>query len=201
MAVWPKSLKPNFKQVFSHQKGDLWTQTEINMDLHTGTHIDSQLHKIKGGSSIDKLGPEEMIGPAFVVYLPKIKAITAKDLDNLNLPKNITRLLFKTSNSDLWAKNEKRFQKKFVALSIDAAFWIVEHKIKLVGNDYLSVAPFGNAAEVHRILLEKEIVLLEGLNLSGVRPGIYQLICLPIKFIGTEAAPVRAVLLPIKNEK
>ncbi len=199
MVVWPGSLKPHFKQVLSFKKGDSWTETEINMDLHTGTHIDGPLHRIRGGASVDKLGLEAMVGPAFVAYLPKAKTITPEILDNLNLPKGTSRLLFKTSNSKLWAKQNTGFQKKFVALTVNGAEWLVDHKIKLIGNDYLSVGQFSEdgrvQAEVHRILLEKGIALLEGLNLSGVKPGIYQLICLPVKLVGTEAAPARAILI------
>ncbi|MBI2626196.1 MAG: cyclase family protein [Candidatus Nealsonbacteria bacterium] len=195
MTVWPKGLAPLFKMISSFNKGDQWTETEVKMNLHSGTHLDSPLHKIKGGSSIDKLRLEEMIGPAFVVHLPKIKVITAQDLDDLNLPKNTARLLFKTFNSNFWKNKEKKFQKKFVGLSPDAASWLVSHKIKLVGNDYLSVAQFDKQPEVHKILLENKIILLEGLNLSSVKAGVYQLICLPMKFMNTEAASARAILI------
>ena len=200
MVVWPKTLKPRFKQVSSHKKGDLWTETEINMDIHTGTHIDGPLHRIKRGATVEKLPLGIMMGPAFVASLPKIKVITPKVLDSLRLPKGTIRLLFKTSNSDFWSK-KIGFQKEFVALTPEAAQWLVEHKIKLIGNDYLSVGPFSDdgkaQAEVHRILLKKGIVLLEGLNLSGVKPGVYKLICLPLKLVGTEAAPVRAILIDL----
>lgn len=201
MPLWPKSLKPHFKHVFSHKKGDIWTQTEINIDLHTGTHIDAPLHRIKGGASVDKLDLEIMVGRVFVAHLPKIKAITSRDLDNLNLPKGTTRLLFKTSNSKFWSKRKLGFQKKFVALTADGARWLVNNKIKLVGNDYLSIGPFSETgevqAEVHCILLKSGIIVLEGLNLSGVKQGVYQLICLPLKLAGLEASPVRAVLIKL----
>ncbi|MBI2042739.1 MAG: cyclase family protein [Candidatus Nealsonbacteria bacterium] len=194
--VWPKSSKPNFKLVSSHKRGDLWTETEINMNLHTGTHIDAPLHRIKRGASVDKIPLEILSGPAFVAYLPKAKSITSKELDGLRLPKGTSRLLFRTANSNLWERKQKKFQNDFVALSVDGALWLATHKIRLVGNDYLSVAPFGkDTAEVHRILLQKGIIALEGLNLSGVKPGEYQLICLPLKLTGPEAAPVRAVLV------
>lgn len=198
MLFWPKTLKPHFKQVFSHKKGDLWTETEIHMDLHTGTHIDSPLHRIKGGISIDKLPLEAMMGPVFVAFLPKAKVITSKELGKLKLPKDVSRLLFKTANSNFWKNKEKKFQKKFVGLAPDAAIWLAKKKIRLIGNDYLSVAQFDKQPEVHKILLESKIILLEGLNLSGVKPGVYQLVCLPLKLINTEAAPVRALLLPLK---
>ena len=199
MPIWPGSLKPNFKRVFSHEKGDLWTQTEIHMDLHTGTHIDSPLHRIPSGISIDKLPLKTLVGKAFVAYLPRVVAITSRDLENLNMPGGTTRLLFKTCNSDFWSKQKIGFQKKFAGLTVDGAQWLADHGIELIGNDYLSVSLFTKKgevqAEVHRILLKKNIVLLEGLNLAGVKPGVYQLICLPLNLAGLEASPVRAVLI------
>ena len=113
-------------------------------------------------------------------------------MNNLRAPKGTSRLLFKTSNSKL---GQNKFNKHFVGLSPHAAQWLVDRKIKLVGNDYLSIAPFGLIYETHQILLKNKVVVLEGLNLTGVKPGAYQLICLPIKLVGTEAAPVRAVLI------
>lgn len=197
MVLWPKSAKPCFRQVSSHKKGGLWTETEMNINLHTGTHIDSPLHRIKGGVSVDRLSLGIMVGPAFVAYLPEAKVITPKELGNLYLPKETSRLLFKTFNSNFWKNKAKKFQKKFVGLSPDAASWLVKKKIRLIGNDYLSIAQFDEQPEVHRILLKNKIILLEGLNLSGVKPGVYQLICLPLKLAGCEAAPARAVLLPL----
>ena len=191
MVVWPKSAEPCFKRSVS----DLWIETEIGLGLHTGTHIDAPLHRIKGGSTTDKLPLEAMVGPVFVAFLPKAKVITSKELDGLHLPGGTERLLFKTSNSNFWAKKEKKFQKKFVGLSPGGASWLVENKIKLIGNDYLSVAKFDEQPEVHEILLKNKIILLEGLDLSKVKQGVYQLICLPLKLAGTEAAPVRAILV------
>jgi len=185
MVVWPNSIGPDFKI----KKGDLWTETEVNMNLHTGTHIDAPLHRVRGGATIDEVPMDAFMGKALVLDLPEVKIITAKDLRGV---KGADRLLFKTSNSK---SRQNKFNKHFVGLSPDAAKWIVDHKIKLVGTDYLSVAQFDKQPEVHQILLGKDVVILEGLNLSGVKPGIYQLICLPIKLVGTEAAPVRAILI------
>ena len=185
IVVWPNSIGPDLKI----KKGDLWTETEINMNLHTGTHIDAPLHRIQGGATIDEVPLDEFMGKALVVDLPDAKIITAKDLRGI---KSADRLLFKTSNSK---SKQNKFNKHFVGLSPDAAEWVVGHKVKLVGTDYLSVAQFNKQPEVHDILLRNKVVVLEGLDLSGVKPGIYQLICLPLKLVGTEAAPVRAVLI------
>jgi len=185
MVVWPNSIGPDLKI----KEGDLWTETEVNMNLHTATHIDAPLHRIQGGATIDEAPLDPFMGKALVIDLPEVKIITAKDLMGI---KGADRLLFKTSNSRL---QQNKFNKHFVGLAPDAAQWLVDHKIKLVGNDYLSIAQFDKQPEVHEILLKNKVVILEGLNLSGVKPGVYQLICLPIKLVGTEAAPARAVLI------
>jgi len=106
-------------------------------------------------------------------------------------------LLFKTSNSNLWQKEEK-FREDFVGLTSDGASWLVERGIQLVGIDYLSIARYDETVKVHQtLLLENKVVILEGLNLAKVEPGIYQLICLPLKLENREAAPARAVLIPL----
>ena len=103
--------------------------------------------------------------------------------------------MFRTSNSRLWAKNEREFNPEFVAINAAGASWLVRRGIKLVGVDYLSVAPFDEPAPTHRILLEAGVVLLEGLDLSAVPAGAYDLYCLPLKIIGAEGAPARAILI------
>lgn len=182
MPVWPKSPGINL------------ARSQIKTDLHVGTHIDAPLHFISKGASVDKMGLDKLVGRAAVVYLPRVKTIGAKDLEKLNLPQKTTRLLFKTSNSSLW---QKKFQKDFVGLTPDAALWLVKRGIELTGIDYLSIARYRETVKVHRILLKNKVVILESLNLAGVKPGIYQLICLPLKLIGTEAALARALLLPL----
>ena len=185
MPIWPNSTGIHFKG------------TQLTTDLHAGTHIDAPSHFISNGKSLDKIPLEKLIGPALVIHLPKIKAITTEDLTNLNLPKKTKRLLFRTSNSNFWERGEKKFQKDFVGLTADAATWLVKRGIQLVGIDYLSIGQYEKAPQVHQTLLENGVVILEGLNLSDVLPGLYQLICLPLKLINTEAAPARAVLLSL----
>ena len=182
--VWPKSLGVSLQK------------TQIKFDLHVGTHIDAPLHFVLGGDPLNKIPLEKLIGQAFIAYLPKVKAITAQDLEKLRLPKNTVRLLFRTSNSNLWQKKQKEFQRDFVGLTSDGARWIVKKGIQLVGIDYLSIAKYEETAVVHRILLRNKVVIIEGLDLFRVNSGLYQLICLPLKFINTEAASARAVLLP-----
>jgi len=137
-----------------------------------------------------------LIGPCYVAQLPDgVEAITAEILDGISLPASTTRILFGTSNSRLWARDETGFQENFVAVMEDGANWLVEHGIQLVGVDYLSVAPYGDSVPTHRILLGAGIVVVEGLDLSAVPRGFYDLYCLPLKLLGSDGAPARAVLI------
>jgi len=193
--TWPKVPKPRFSLISSLKKRDVSDDTKIEMSIHTGTHIDAPSHFLTKGKSTDKLPLKTFIGPAFVASLPKVKEITAEDLEKLNLPKGIKRLLFKTSNSLFWKKGLSKFQKNYVGLTEGAALWLSKRGIKLVGIDYISIAKFSEAVPVHQILLKKEIVILEGLDLSKVRQGTYKLICFPVKISNIEAALARAVLI------
>ena len=194
MPVWPDSPGYHLTQFQSMEAGDAWNNSRLDSDVHVGTHIDAPRHFLPKGSTIDALPLEVLIGPAVVVSLPEVEAITRADLERLNLPRGVQRLLFRTRNSRLWTSGETKFRKDFVALTADAAAWIVDRQIRLVGIDYLSIQRFDDSPETHRILLENAVVILEGLNLSRVEPGPYELICLPLNLVGAEGAPARAVL-------
>jgi arylformamidase len=163
-------------------------------DLHAGTHIDAPRHFLADGATIETLPLEVCLGPAYVAYLPEVKVITAGDLDRLALEAGVSRLLLKTANSNLWAAGVRDFQARFVDLSPDAARWLVQRRVRLVGIDYLSVERPKDDYEVHRILMTAGVVILETLDLSRVAPGWYELICLPLPLAGAEASPTRAVL-------
>ncbi len=193
LPLWPNAITPQCTKHLSLDQGHVCNDSSIHFGLHAGTHIDAPLHFVSGGKSIDKMPLEIFVGPVFVAHLPKVKEISAVDLDKLKIPKHITRILFKTSNSVLWSKGSV-FTKNYVGLTADAAQWLTKRKFILVGVDYLSIAKFDEAVAVHKILLGKEVALLEGINLSKVKPGMYQLMCFPIKIGGQEAAPVRAIL-------
>jgi len=185
-----------FKRI---ERGHDCNNSKIEMDVHFGTHIDAPCHFIQSGKTVDQLSPDVLIGPAWVVDLRPVPAITASHLSALSLPGKITRLLIRTNNSDKWKSGEFNFDPDFVALTKDAAHWMVERKIRLVGIDYLSVQRYHDRSLVHEILLEAEIVIVEGLNLMGVKPGEYELICLPIKIVGAEGAPSRAFLRNVRK--
>ena len=185
-----------FKRI---ERGHDCINSRIESDVHIGTHIDARLHSIQEGKTVDQLSPDVLIGPAWVVDLQFVEAITASHLSALSLPEKIERLLIHTKNSVKWSSGEFDFDPDFVALTEDAAHWVIEREIRLVGIDYLSVQRYHDSSAVHKILLEAEIVIVEGLNLMGVIPGEYELICLPIKIVGAEGAPSRAFLRNVRK--
>ncbi len=192
--VWPGSPDVEFNRSLDMDRGDIANDTTIKFSVHTGTHIDAPFHFVKEGKTVEKLSLDILIGSAVVVNLPELEAITAQDLENAGIPPNTKRLLIRTRNSQYWERGLKEFQPDFVALTSDAAEWVVNHGIKLIGIDYLSVQRFYDGPETHLTLLESEVVIIEGLNLAHVSPGEYELICLPIKLAGLEGAPARVIL-------
>ena len=194
LPCWPNSPNIELSRHLDLEKGDEVNDTKMSCSVHTGTHIDAPLHYFKEGKSIDLISLDALLGPAYVADLRDAEIITENVLEKISLPNNTKRLLLHTSNSDFWQKGVKEFQNNFVALTPDAADWLVKKGIVLIGIDYLSIEGFYAGSETHLILLEAEVVILEGLNLTGVTQGKYELYCLPIKLQGVEAAPTRAVL-------
>ena len=137
---------------------------------------------------------ETLVGPAVVASLHDVASVTAADLEALDLPGDVQRLLLKTRNSDLWANGVNEFRPDFVALTADAADWVVQREMLLIGVDYLSVQRFRDGPQVHVTLLQAGVVILEGLNLSSAPPGKYELVCLPLKLADADGAPARAIL-------
>ena len=144
---------------------------------------------------MDALDLEALVGLALVAEARDADALTADVLAELAIPLGAQRVLIRTRNSDLWARGEREFVEDFVAITEDGARWLIGSDIQLVGVDYLSVAPFDAPIPTHRLLLQAGVVLVEGLSLSGVRPGMYQLVCLPLKVVGGDGAPARAILI------
>ena len=166
----------------------------MTCDTHSGTHVDAPLHILQDGDSVDQLDLSVLNGPCRVVHLPGIGVIDEGLLFSLNLPTDTRRLLLRTDNSTLWSDAGSTFKKDFASLGPEAAHWIVERKIQLVGIDYLSIGTFQQGTEVHKILLNAGVVVLEGLNLADVPADEYELLCLPLKIKGAEGAPARALL-------
>ena len=199
LPAWPGSSSFCLKRVKQLESGAQANVSRLKCEVHFGTHIDAPSHFINGAATVDEISLKTLIGPAVVAYLPDCPAVCAKNLESLDLALGTERLLLRTANSLLWARKCKTFHREYVALTEDAARWIVARGIRLIGIDYLSVQRFNDGPEVHQILLQNGVVLLEGLNLDSVVPGDYELLALPLNLAGAEGAPVRAVLrsLPI----
>ena len=200
MPTWPDSVGFRLTRTMSLEAGDRANVSRLDCDVHMGTHVDAPWHFLSDGFTVDEMSLDVLIGPAIVAYLPEASVITANELADLNLASGIQRLLLKTRNSDLWAAGVTEFRKDYVALSADAARWVVERGIRLVGIDYLSVQCYADNPLTHQILMQAGVIIVEGLNLAGVEPGAYELICLPIRLVGADGAPVRAVLRALPTD-
>ncbi len=194
LPVWPGDPPVSLKMTSSIAKGDQCNLTGIEMGAHVGTHIDAPYHFIEHGAKTDTIPIETFIGPCLVVELDAEVLIEKMDFRKYNLNEH-SRVLIKTRNSELWANDVSSFDPNYVSLGMNAAQYLVEIKTILVGIDYLSIESFQcGSCPVHRLLLENNITVLEGLNLSGVKEGVYELICMPLKLQGCEGAPARVVL-------
>jgi len=169
--------------------------SQICCGVHTGTHVDAPVHFIEDARRVHELDLDVLIGVCRVVGLDKsIMAIEPKHVENLE---NVERVLFKTRNSEFWNEPEKGFRKDFTYIAPEAARILVEKGVKLVGIDYLSVEKFGaETFDTHITLLKNEVIIIEGLDLREVPAGDYELICLPLKYIGGagDGAPARTIL-------
>jgi arylformamidase len=178
-------------RVSSIERGDPANVSELDMGAHSGTHVDAIDHFIEGGPGAEALPLNVLLGPAEVVDATRaavaLDLVTLRDLELP--PSGSERILFKTRNSQLWSRED--FTRDFVRLDGEAAAFLVERGAKLLGIDYLSIGD----AEAHRTLLSAGIVCVEGLDLRGIEPGSYELVCLPLKLVGSDGAPARAVLI------
>ena len=194
LPIWPGDPPLKLERFNKIEEGEDANVTKMSCCVHVGTHIDAPSHYIEGGDGIDGLPPEVLIGRAYVVDLMEADNISAEILDQAGIPPRTRRLLFKTRNSALWSKKKGNFQQDYVGVDSSGAEWLVRKGIQLVGIDYLGIAPFTQTKEPHKILLKAGTVILEGLDLSQVSRGRYTLYCLPIKIIGCDGAPARAIL-------
>jgi arylformamidase len=196
MTLWPGDPPVRLERVISIEAGDPCNVTGISMGAHTGTHIDAPCHYIDGGGGADAIRPDVLIGPCLVVEPGSEKSlIEAGHLEGIDIREH-TRLLFKTKNSGHLHEGGGRFYENFTSLGMSAARFLVDRGIILVGIDYLSIESYHAPLErpVHKHLLRNNIAVLEGLDLSSVSPGPYELICLPLKLAGADGSPARVVL-------
>jgi arylformamidase len=189
---WPGSTHFCLCRIADLANGDNVNESVVSFNVHTGTHLDAPLHFIAGGSDVTAVQLDVLVGPCLVADFEGYAQITAHDLEKLAPDTAFERILFKTDNSRLLQLPS--FCDSYCALTGDAAQWIADRGIRIVGIDYLSIAPFHGHEPVHEILLTAGIPIIEGVDLSRVSPGEYELVCLPIPISGAEAAPCRVLL-------
>ena len=171
--------------------------TELALGAHTGTHVDAPLHFVDGGAGVEALELDVLMGPSRLVTVDEEPEITGEGLQRAQIPTDCRRLLLRTMNRHHWGPESPHFREDFVALSVGAACWVRDSGIRLVGIDYLSIQPYHHqASEVHEILLEAGIIIVEGLDLAGLEDGDYDLACLPLLVPGADGVPARAVVRP-----
>ena len=185
MVIYPGDPQVQMERVVSIEHGDVANLTRLDFGGHTGTHVDAPVHFIDGGAGADALPLEVFLGPCEVVDATAADDEVGPEL----VPTDVKRVLFKTRNSELWARES--FDEGFVRIGLAAAERLVENGVRLVGVDYLSVG----APETHEALLGASIAAIEGLDLRGVEPGQYSLACLPLRIVDSDGAPARAVLI------
>lgn len=195
MVHWPGDEDVKIYHTSKIEEGDDANVTALKMSAHTATHVDAPLHFIAEGKDVTELDLDSLIGLAKVFVIKNTVSITLDEIRKLQITEG-DRVLFKTRNSEKnWATMP--FQKNYVYLETDAARYLCDKGVRCVGIDYLSVSGMENSEEVHRLLLEKDIIIIEGLMLDETDEGDYEMICLPIKISGADGAPARVLIRKI----
>lgn len=196
MPVWPGDPEVVLEQAASIDAGANANVSHLKAGVHVGTHVDAPHHFLNDRRTVESLPLEVLTGPALVIQLPdECPVVAAADLEAAAIPPGTERLLLKTRNSAFWQTSPRDFRLDFVGVAADGAEWLVERGVRLIGIDYLSVAPYKQSRPTHEILLRAGVIIVEGLDLSAVPPGRYNLYCLPLKLVGSDGAPARAILV------
>ena len=189
MPIYDRNPGVHLDRVLSIPRGDTANVSRLQLGVHTGTHVDAPLHFFEGGSAAEELPLEPLVGRAYVADGSAIEGpIDGLALSACNIPPGAERVLLKTRNGRLWDRDD--FTRDFVRLDGAGARLLVQMGIRLIGIDYLSIGD----QDAHRALLDAGVVAVEGLDLRAVEPGWYELICLPLKVVGSDGAPARALL-------
>ncbi len=166
--------------------------SSMHLSAHAGTHVDAPRHFFDNGAGTEALALDMLIGRTRVIEIGSRKAIDAGALAATDVSEDL-RVLIKTPNSRLWGSST--FDPKYAGLAESGARYLVDHGIKVVGVDYLSVEEFKKpGAPAHHVLLGAGVIIIEGLNLRDVDPGVYDMMCLPLRLVGSDGAPARVVL-------
>lgn len=195
LVVWPDDPAIELGRRSKIEDGSVANNTHLQMSVHSGTHIDAPYHFLESGKTVEDISLDLMIGRVYVLHVPDIKIITKEILEKSPIPPRTKRILFKTDNSKIWESGiSAEFKEDYVSLDVEAAKYMIQRGVKLVGIDYLSISSFTDPVPTHKELLGAGIVILEGINLSAVSQGRYTLYCLPLKISGSDGAPARAIL-------
>ena len=197
MPTYPGDPGIQINDWFTLANGDAANVTHVKLGAHTGTHVDAPAHFIEGAARVESLQLDALIGQAQLIVVPDTLLSINKTFVTAQLKPKVPRVLFRTRNSCFWHENPNEFRQDFTYLELEAAQFLVQQGVQLVGIDYLSVEQFGQKKhETHLALLSDGVIILEGLDLSGVPEGLYELICLPMRIRSGkgDGSPARAVL-------
>ena len=199
MVVWPGQPQTERHRISSIDKGKSSNVSILTMSLHTGTHMDAPLHFYKDGADITAAPFEAMFGPVRVAEISS-GVVSRSELETYEKRAGTfragERVFFKTANSQKDWLTEP-FDESYVAVDADAAQFLVEREIAVVGVDYLSVAPFADTFHTHRTLLGAGVWVIEGLDLRRVNEGTFEMAAMPLKIVGSDASPLRVLIRPI----
>jgi len=192
LPTYPHNTPFSLEPIKRLANGDSSNVSSLHMSAHCGTHVDAPRHFFDSGPGTEALPLDLLMGRVRVIQVPSRTGIAAEDLANQDFSEDV-RILIKTRNSLLWGTPE--FRPDYIGVTESGARHLVAHGIKLVGVDYLSVEQFKTpGAPAHHVLLGAGTIVIEGLNLRDVEPGIYDLCCLPLRIVGSDGAPARVVL-------
>ena len=192
LPVYPGNPEFELQPVKRIADGASSNVSRIVIGTHSGTHVDAPRHFFDEGSGVDAMRLDVLVGRARVLEFDRTDGITLQDLESSGLDAD-ERVLLKTGNSSRWS--ERQFYPDYAYLAESGARYLVDRGVRLVGIDYLSIEQFKKpGAPAHRALLSAGVIIIEGLNLSGVGPGIYEMYCLPLPVTGADGAPARVVL-------
>jgi len=197
LPTWPGDPAVQISDFRSLSDGDSANVTALNIGAHTATHVDAPAHFIEGAAKVDSLDLNVLIGEAEVVAVPEDYCAIENEFVLAHCSPGAKRILFKTRNSAFWSEPKSEFRTDFTYLDLEAAQTLAHRGAKLVGIDYLSIEKFHSEKnETHLALLSHGVVIVEGLNLSDVPAGKYELICLPLRLQSNkgDGAPARVVL-------
>jgi arylformamidase len=197
MPTYPGDPGIQIRDWYSLSNGDPANVTYLSFGAHTGTHVDAPAHFIEGANKVESLPLDVLLGKAQVIEVPENRPSIDEEFVRASYFQGQTRVLFKTRNSSFWGDRSAGFRQDFTYLELDAAKYLAQAGVKLVGIDYLSIEQFGQKDHpTHLALLTRDVVIVEGLNLSEITAGEYELICLPMRISSGkgDGAPARVVL-------